>query len=261
MLLDAIQLVPTFVLVFFRVAGMMLFAPLLGSARIPRRVKVLMALVLAMGVTAGLEQRAALPASMWELAVGIGGEMMFGLAMGMVLSLVFIAVQWAGEVIGQQMGFSMSEVFDPQFGSQGSLVGEMYFMLALAVFLAVNGHHSMLLGVRASFDVLPLLSVGADRSVLDLIVELFGATMVVAIRLAAPVMVTMLVADLALGLIGRAMPQLNVLAAGMSLKSAVGILVLVVGLVLTNDVMQAELFRAMETAQEGWTAPRAEAGT
>jgi flagellar biosynthetic protein FliR len=256
---DLLQLVPTFVLVFFRIAGMMLFAPLLGSARIPRRVKVAMALVLAMGATPGVAPPAALPETYWGLAVGIGGEMAFGLAMGMVLSLVFIAVQWAGEVIGQQMGFNISEVFDPQFGAQGSIVGEMYFMLALVVFLSVNGHHAMLIGVRASFDALPLLSVGATPAVLDLLSGLFDAATVLAVQLAAPMLVTMLVTDLALGLVGRVMPQLNVLAAGLTLKSALGILVLVVGLVLTHDVMRDKLLDAMDQARQGWTTPAAAA--
>src|SRR5688572_8244498 len=98
---------PTFALVFFRVAGMMLFAPLFGSARIPRRMKVLLALVLALGLMSIVNDAAiVMPETSWGLAVAIGGEMMFGLAMGMILSLIFIAAQWAGEMIGQQMGFN-----------------------------------------------------------------------------------------------------------------------------------------------------------
>src|SRR5688572_7173475 len=104
-----IHLVPTFTLVFFRLAGMMLFAPLFGSARIPKRVKVLMATMLTAGLIGGIDPPVQLPSNMWELALGIAGEMLFGLAMGMALSFVFIAAQWAGEVIGQQMGFNLSQ--------------------------------------------------------------------------------------------------------------------------------------------------------
>src|SRR4051812_41444923 len=104
---QTLNFVPTFVLVVFRVAGMMVFAPLLGSSRIPKRVKGLLALVLAFGLVGGVAPPAHLPETSWQLAVGIGGEIMFGLAMGMALSLVFIAVQWAGEVMGQQMGFNL----------------------------------------------------------------------------------------------------------------------------------------------------------
>src|SRR5215210_7381717 len=107
----------------------------------------------------GMKEPVTLPDSAWELAMAIGGEMAFGLAMGMALSLVFIAAQWAGEMIGQQMGLNLSEVFDPQFGRQGSIIGEFYFMLTLVIFLSIGGHHAMIQGVRASFDTLPLLSV------------------------------------------------------------------------------------------------------
>src|SRR5215210_1347020 len=161
---DLVQLVPaSFVLVVSRLAGMMLFAPLFGSARIPRRVKALLVLVLAMGVMGGMTEPVRLPDSPWELAGALGGELAFGLAMGMVLSLVFIAAQWAGEMIGQQMGLNLGSVFDPQFGGQGSVLGDMYFMLTLVVFLAVGGHRAMLEGVRDSFEYLPLMSVGVDR--------------------------------------------------------------------------------------------------
>jgi flagellar biosynthesis protein FliR len=182
---SALELMPVYVLVFFRVAAMMIFAPLLGSARIPRRVKGLLAAVLAMGLARTMAP-VQLPATTWGLAVGIGGEIIFGLAMGMVLAFVFIAMQWAGEIIGQQMGLNMSEVFDPQFGAHGSLIGDLYFMAALVIFLSVNGHHAMLNGVRDSFISLPLLSVGMGKPLFDMIVGLFTASTTLAIQLAAP---------------------------------------------------------------------------
>jgi len=249
--LPLLQLVPTFVLVFFRLAGMMLFAPLFGSSRIPRRVRALLVLVLALGVTPGVG-RAVLPDNAWELAMAIGGEMAFGLAMGMALSLVFVAAQWAGEMIGQQMGLNLSEVFDPQFGSSGSVLGELYFMLTLVVFLLIDGHHAMLKGVHDSFASLPLLTVGVDRGVFDTVIGLLGGATVLAIRLAAPMLVTMLIVDLVLGLIGRTMPQMNVMSAGLTLRSVVGMVIVIVGLSLTSDVISGAVADAMLQARAGW---------
>lgn len=249
--LALLQLVPTFVLVFFRLAGMMLFAPLFGSSRIPRRVRALLVLVLAMGVTPGVG-RAMLPDNTWQLAIAIGGEMAFGLAMGMALSLVFVAVQWAGEMIGQQMGLNLSEVFDPQFGASGSVLGELYFMLTLAVFLLIDGHHAMLHGVRDSFEALPLLTVGVDRGVFGTVVGLLGGATVLAIRLAAPMLVTMLIVDLVLGLIGKTMPQMNVMSAGLTLRAVVGMLVVIVSVSLTSGVIGDAVSRAMLQSRSGW---------
>src|SRR5688572_14671627 len=253
--LALLHLVPTFVLVFFRLAGMMLFAPLFGSSRIPRRVRALLVLVLAMGVTPGVTPTL-LPDNTWQLAVAIGGEMAFGLAMGMALSLVFVAAQWAGELIGQQMGLNLSEVFDPQFGAQGSVLGDMYFMLTLVVFLAIGGHHAMLQGVRDSFEHLPLMSVGVDRPLFDTLAGLLQGATVLAIRLAAPMLVTMLVVDLVLGLVGKTMPQMNVMSAGLTLRSVVGMMIVIAGLSMTSGVIRDSVTEAMHTAYAGWTTPR-----
>jgi flagellar biosynthetic protein FliR len=256
MLDEALKSVPVFVLVLFRIGGMMLFAPLFGSARIPRRVRVLFAIILALGMTPAVAAPTVLPDTPWQLALGIGGEMMFGLAMGMILSIVFIAVQWAGEIIGQQMGFNLSEVFDPQFGAQGSLIGDMYFMLTLVVFLTLGGHHAMLAGVHASFKALPLLSVGMNSTLFDTIAGLFQAATELAIQLAAPMLVTMLIIDLALGFIGKTMPQMNVMSAGLSMRSAIGMVVVIVGLSLTSQVISRSLMDAMARVSVAWVGAR-----
>jgi flagellar biosynthetic protein FliR len=247
--------IPTFVLVFFRLAGMMLFAPLFGSTRIPRRVKALLVLVLAMATTATFKTPVQLPDSLWAVTAGVPGEMIYGLAMGMVLGFVFVAAQWAGEMIGQQMGFNLSQVFDPQYGSQGSLIGDMYYMITLVVFLAFRGHHAMLKGVAASFEALPLMSVGLSYPLLDTLIGLFQGAAVLAIQLAAPMLVTMLVVDLVLGLIGRTVPQMNVMQAGLSVRAAFGMLVVIVGLVLTTDVLREAVADSMQVAYAAYTTP------
>jgi flagellar biosynthetic protein FliR len=254
----ALNFVPTFVLVFFRLAGLMLFAPLLGSTRVPRRVKTALALMLAMSMCTNVTQPVRLPQTGAELALGIGGEMAFGVAMGMILSFVFIAVQWGGEMIGQQMGLNLSEVFDPQFGASGSLVGEMYFMLTTAVFLEIGGHLEMVRAVRLSFDALPLLSIGINEGLFTLLLDLLIAATRFALRLAAPVLVTMLVVDLALGCISKTMPQMNVMTAGLTLRSIIGMLVLIVSIGMATEVIRREVFTSLDQMMEGWTTPLTE---
>jgi len=254
-MLQALAYVPVFVLVVFRLAGMMLYAPLFGSARIPRRIKAAIVLVLALGMAPGLAPPVLLPQTPWELALGIAGELAFGLAMGMVMSFVFIAVQWAGAMIGQQMGLNMSEVLDPSMGGGGSIIGDLYYMMTLVVFLSVGGHRMMLQGVRESFDLLPLLSVGMNHSLFDLLTRLLEGATVLAMQLAAPVLVTMLVVDLTLGLIGRAVPQMNVMAMGLSLRSAAGMVVIIVALTLGVRVMRSAVEQSMLDAWNGWTTP------
>jgi flagellar biosynthetic protein FliR len=253
---NALQLVPTFVLVFFRLAGLMIFAPLLGSSRIPRQVKVMIALVLAAGMCGSIHAPVALPPTIWGLTLGIAGEMAFGLAMGMILSFTFIAAQWAGEMVGQQLGLNISEVIDPEFGQSNSVVSDLYFMLTLTIFLLIGGHREMIRGIRSSFDTLPLLSLGVDRPLFDTLVGLFQVCTTLAMRLAAPVLVTMLVVDLALGCIGKAMPQMNIMTVGLSVRSLIGLAVIIVGLGLTVAVLSGSVTDAMKFAQVQWATPR-----
>ena len=246
--------VPLFVLVLARVGSMMLFAPLFGSARIPKRVRGLIAVVLTMGMLGGLQRPPHLPATLGAAVVGLAGELAFGLAVGMVLSFVFIASQWAGELIGQQIGFNIAETFDPQFGASSTIIGDLYYMLTLIVFLTAGGHRQIVAGLRDSFDSMPVLTVGVDASVFDIVRRAFTAATVLAARLAAPVLITMLVVDLALGFLGKAMPQLNVLAAGLSIKAMVGIGVLALGIALftTQSVLSAGIQDTIHTARLMW---------
>jgi flagellar biosynthetic protein FliR len=252
-LTQTLQLVPTFVLVFFRVTGLTIFAPLFGSSRVPRRIKLMLCLVMAAGMCGTVKAPAVLPETSWELAIAIAGEMAFGLAMGMALSFTFIAAQWAGEIMGQQMGLNMSEVLDPQFGQGGSLVGDLYFMLTLVIFLSFGVHRQMIMAVRMSFDALPLLSLGVDRSLFEATVGLMQSCTVLAMQLAAPMLVTMLVVDLALGCIGKAMPQINVMTAGLTVRSLLGLVVLIAGLAIAVNVIDAELNGAMNQVALRWT--------
>lgn len=249
---DLLNFVPVFVLVLVRVAAMMMFAPVLGSGRIPRRVKALLAVMLTLGFATGVTAPPTLPQTLWELTVGLGGEIIFGLAMGTVMSMSFIAAQWAGEMIGQQMGLNLSEVFDPQYGSHGSLIGDMYYMIATVTFLTIGGHHAMIRGVQESFHHLPLLTVGMNTSIFSLLVGLVQSSAGIAFRLAAPVLVTMLVVDLALGLIGKAMPQFNVMAVGMSMRSVVGMVIIIIGIGLTSDVITESIMDGLDTVRAAW---------
>jgi flagellar biosynthesis protein FliR len=252
MIESELNFVTVYVMVLFRVAGMMIFAPLLGSARIPKRVKALMACVLAAAMVPSLSPTVHMPTSSWQLAVGLGGEIIFGLAMGMILSLVFIAAQWAGQMMGQQMGLNLGETFDPQFGSQGSVVSDLYYFMALLVFIGIGGHRAMIKGVHDSFAVLPLLSVGMNRSLLGMILGLFSSTTTLAMQLAAPLIVSMLVVDVVLGFIGKTVPQLNIMTAGISLRALVGMVVLIVGLSLSSMVIRDSMFRAMKQVYSGY---------
>ncbi|HEX8340473.1 MAG TPA: flagellar biosynthetic protein FliR [Tepidisphaeraceae bacterium] len=249
----ALALIPTYVLAFFRLAGLMLMAPLFGSTRIPRRVKLMFAAVAAMGAI-GAVPPVAFPDSLAGLTLGIAGEMLFGIAMGTIASFTFIAAQWAGEMIGQQMGFNLSEVFDPQFGGGGTVVGDLLFMLTIIIFLVIGGHRILITAVHESFQTAPLLTLAITPSLFDAVIELFKAATVLTLRLAAPMFFTMLVVDLSMGCISRAMPQFNVMSAGLTLRAIIGMIILLAGVGLTSDALSASLTESLRQVRYLWPA-------
>jgi flagellar biosynthetic protein FliR len=245
MLQAAFNFVPIYVLVLFRIAGMMIWAPLLGSTQIPKRIKAMIACVLAASIAPSLSMTIAIPQSPWLLALAIGGEITFGAAVGLILSLVFIAGQWAGEIIGQQMGLNLGQTLNPQFGGGGSVVGDLYFFLTLLVFLSIGGHMALIKGVFDSFAALPLLTVSVNRPLFDTMVSVFQGAMVLAMQLAAPMLVAMLVVDMVLGFVGKTVPQLNIMTAGISVRALAGMLVLIVGIGLTSSIIRLRLLDAI----------------
>ena len=246
---ELINFAPTFLLAMFRVAGMVAFAPVLGSGRLPRQLKVLLAAAITLGLLPTIGKTVALPQTTLELVIGLAGELMFGAAMGLAANAVFIAARWGGEMIGQQLGLGLGEMFDPQLGGHGSPMADCYALFASVIFLSVNGHHALLRGLGASFQALPLLSVGINAQVFALIVGLLQSATILAIQLAAPIFVTMLIVDLALGVMSRTVPQLNAMSAGMAIRSCVGIGVVLLAAGLTARVLGAVMLQYVKIVE------------
>jgi len=257
---DILNMVPVYVLVLCRIAGMMAFAPLLGSSRIPKRVKALIACVLAFAICQGMSPLVKPVQGVIQLTFGMGGEIIIGVLMGTVLSFTFIAAQWAGEIMGQQLGLNISETLDPSSGIRGTVMSDLYFQLTTVIFLLIGGHRAMLMGVRESFDSLPLLSGGMTRPMLLWMIDLFQASTTLALQLAAPVLVTLMITDLSLGFVGKTMPQLNIFSAGISIRAMVGMLVVIIGVGMTNAVIRQSVQDDMMNVYQGWVHLRPAGG-
>ena len=258
------ELPQLFALVVFRLAGLMMVAPLVGSDKIPRPIKlyIAVAMALCMCATIGRMPRPdVMPDSPWRLAVGLGGELAFGLLAGTLLTLAFVAARWAGGLAGQQMGFNMAGNFNPTADFGGSPLGDAYFFLTLLLFLQMDGHHAMVLGVRESFDALPPLSVGLDRDGLDLFTRMVGGATGLAMRIAGPVCVAMLVVDLSLGMLGKTIPALNLLSVGLSVRAMVGLAVVILGLSVTGSLLVGAMNDGLDLTRLLWNNDAAGAVT
>jgi len=209
-------------LIFVRIGGMMTVAPFFGHQSVPVRVRILCSAALAWGlvglVPSALPPHATEPAA---LLVAVVIEVLTGVAIGYAAQFIFWSVQFAGEVIGFQMGLSMAQIYNPAEGLYANPIGRLLSFSFLMVFILIDGHHHILRALVGSFDVVPLA--GARLAATGpLLLDWTGALFITALRLAAPFMVTIFLVDVALGVFARVVPQADLFSMGLPLKLLVG---------------------------------------
>lgn len=149
-------------------------------------------------------------------------EVLFGLALGYIVDLVFGAVEIAGQLVDFQSGFSMGNVFDPSMGTQASYYGRIYHWILLSLFFIFNMHHYLIESIINSFQIVPIGAVDfANFNILGVLV-LFSRVFEIGFNLAAPMVIIVLLTDIVLGIISKSVPQINVLMLGMPIKAMVG---------------------------------------
>ncbi|WP_258359711.1 flagellar biosynthetic protein FliR [Moorella sulfitireducens (nom. illeg.)] len=234
-----------FFLVVVRAASFFVTAPFFGIRGVPVPVKaglgVLVAVLIFPVLPAG--QPAFTGAGAYALAVL--NEALAGMALGYLAGLFLSAVQVAGQLLDIHMGLGMATLFDPQNAATTTVMGQFFTILGLLLFFQVDGHHTLLLALQESFRLLPLGGVHFDGNITWAVVKLFTGMFSLAVRMAVPVIVVILIADLALSLIARTVPQLNVFILGFPLKIGLGLLALIAVLPLLVTVFR-NIFGQME---------------
>ena len=202
----------TFLLVFFRVGAMLAVAPIFSHRSMPMPHKAALAVLLAMVLTPVVTTARVAGDDGLGLVLAIGGEILVGIAIGGIASFVVSAVQVGGELIGFQMGLSIGAVYDPSMGGQATVYTRFQEMLALLLFLAVDGHHVLLAAVAGSFQrIQPGMAIAAGPVAAGM--TALGAKVVRAgLELSAPLVGVLFVVNAVMGLLARVSPQMNVFA-------------------------------------------------
>jgi flagellar biosynthetic protein FliR len=226
--LDISQIqIELFLLSLFRSAGLIATAPVLSHNALPLQVKFAFSVVLAILVFPFVKPAGyASPSSLTGLLAVGGSEFLLGALIGFMFHLVFMGVQFAGGIIGFQVGFAIVNVIDPTTSESVSLIGEFQFLLATLLFLMMNGHHAVLSGFVDSFRLVPMTTVQLQFQSADEMIRLSSGVFVIAVKIAAPVMLALLLTDCALGILSRTVPQMNIFIVGIPLKIVLGLLVM-----------------------------------
>jgi flagellar biosynthetic protein FliR len=237
-------------MLFARIAAALAVAPPLAHAAIPRRVRAIIAIALTLGLAPGVNVSAVSNGATASLAIALGGEVLIGLAIGLAISLVFAAANWGGELVSHQLGLNLSEAYDPASDTAGGTpLARTYWMLAVVIFMAANGHHALLRGLGASFDAVPLGTAANGQAIVTMLIGLLHSATMLALQLAAPAFVATLAADIALGLAGKTLPQLGGLAVGLPLRAMTGLIVVIAGIALTVGVLHGATINWMQLVQ------------
>jgi flagellar biosynthesis protein FliR len=230
-----------------RVSGLLMVAPFLGSAGVPAQVKVGLALLLTLFLVPLVPHPATLAAP--ALVVLLLGEFIIGLLLGFTLQIFFEAGQLAGQVCGVQMGYSLSSIINPDSQADSPVLSTFHELVVLLLFIQLSVPHWLLRGLARSFAYLPPGNLSLTWPVVHALLEFTAGMFVAGLQIAAPVLVASLFADIALGFVGKASPQLPVLFVGISIKNLLGLALFCGAIAFWPRFFDARFGRALEASE------------
>jgi flagellar biosynthetic protein FliR len=218
----------SFFMVFGRMTGLFLSAPVFANRQLPARIKILVIIILsaAMAYYVPVNYAVQLTSPAYFIAALVL-EIAIGYVIGFVAYVCFAAIQLAGQIMDMQMGFAIVNVVDPMSGTQIPLMGNFNNLLALVIYLSINGHHFLIQAVVQSYQAVPVLGAHFSSDFMDLLVKITVYMFVIAIKISAPVVIAILTTDIAMGFVARTVPQMNVFVVGIPLKIFMGLIALV----------------------------------
>jgi flagellar biosynthesis protein FliR len=212
-----------FLLILTRISGVFFSAPVLGSRNIPSQLKIGFSLIFAMLLMPFVKHPdLSANVDIVNLMIMVAGELAVGVIIGFTATLIFTGFLLAGQIIDFQMGFGMVNVVDPLSNVSVSIIGQFKNLLAVLVFLAVNGHHFFFTALSKSFEILPLTTFALTSEVSANFVKTIGEIFIVGFKIGAPAIGILVISELALGIIARTVPQMNVFVVGLPMKIIVG---------------------------------------
>jgi flagellar biosynthetic protein FliR len=233
---DLPMILPLLALVLSRITGMFLTAPLLNSSAIPVRVKVYLSLGISLVVLPNMLELRPAVAGWADMLTGIAAEMALGAIFGFVLNLMFAGLQLGAHLVAQQSGIAMAEVLNPGFDAEIDVLSNIYYWVAAMGYFAAGGHRIMIRAVLETFKVLPPMGFSWPDTAMTLVLQAFAVVYELAIRVAWPVLLALLLSELAMGFISRVLPQFNILVVGFPLRIMVGLLVVWVTMAVAVDL-------------------------
>ena len=218
-----------FIFILIRISSIFMISPIFGRRNLPNIFKIgfscMVTLLLINTVTL---QNAVNLSSMYEFTIIAMKELLVGLILGYISFLIFSAIYLAGQLIDTQIGFGMVNVLDPMTNIQIPITAQFYYTLAMVVFLTMNGHHMLIDALVKSYNLVPIGTAAFSSEMVLQITNLMSYMFIIGLKISAPIIATVLITDIALGILSRTMPQMNIFVVGMPLKIFIGLVVIMI---------------------------------
>lgn len=208
-----------------RILGLIATAPLFNNQKIPARGRIALAVLLALIVAPSVPAQVATEPMSFPGLLILAQQMLIGLAMGMAMRIVFAAVEMAGEIIGMTMGLGFATFYDPQSAAHTSAISQFLSLVMLMLYLAMNFHLMLLSVLVDSFSTMPV-GAGSLGMGLEQLVSWAGRIFSAGVQLSLPIVAALLINNIALGILTRAAPQLNIFGIGFPVAIGVGFIMI-----------------------------------
>ena len=233
----------TFLLVLARVGGIFTLAPVFGNQNVTRLARIAIAVALA-SVFVPMVNFTLTSFEILPFLTLIFKETVIGVLMGFLASMVFSAITMAGSYIDLAMGLGFAQQVDPLTKERNAVMASLQTLVATLIFLCLNGHHMMIVGLADSFSLVPIGSMSFSPMAAKGLLFVFSGVIMAALKIAAPVVGVIFITDVAMGIMARTVPQMNVFNVGFALKLTAGLLVVIVVLPTTGSIV-AGLFAGL----------------
>jgi len=219
-----------YLLPFFRVAAFVMAAPILSTALVSMRIRLIIAMAITVAIFPSLIPSNAIDPMSLEMVISILQQILIGVSLGFVMQFIFAAVVMGGQVIGMQMGLGFAMMMDPQTGISVPVVSQFYNIIAVLFFLSINGHLLLIQILSESFNLVPIDGIGLPLSAIEALVYFSAWIFSGALIMVLPAVVALLMINVVMGVITRATPQMNIFAVGFSITITAGFIIIMVTL-------------------------------
>lgn len=220
----------TYFLIFMRMGGIFFTAPVFGGPTLNNQVRIILTLIISLLLLPVVTPVNVTDPNILWLVISVAKELLIGICIGGMTSLLFTGLQFGGYLVDYQMGFSMVSVIDPTSNTNITLSGQLYNILGTLIFLGIYGHHIFLHAAAQSFSYMPVGDFTFNNDGLMFILQTFIKIFVVAIQITAPIFIALMVTNVIMGIMARLVPQMNIMVIGFPVKITIGTILFIVSM-------------------------------